>query len=784
MGRINHFVGTSAADMNGKKKGYGIMGKRYRGLFWTALFVALVVSLAGCGPLQSLSGNDEDVTGSSAGGDSANDGAMQVDTDLPFAFEKPLTDLPKDHAFTYEIGFDPETLPSMQTGESSESYSSAFVVFADSQFRKSVETYTDYDQETKELSIRPSGDINIYVSDEIRARHGLSDNGGAAIGDSGADDGAGWPEIYPSYYLVQYVDLQSGQPLEKPIVTQFSTVQSENLLETPMVSADVDQDGFAVFNWEKVEGAKGYYIVKYEYRSDQGIIDYTAIGYSEKTHWVSSEDDDRYLKDVKDHADNNWDIETQNSEFKCYRTSEDSLFDNTSEVEEDPADDAYEFGVIAVGDNQWSSYATIDTDALIARLPISDAPNANSEIYKAIPEKSHYTFDGIPATVAITMADGSTGTRVLLPDADAITDSTLLFGPTADEVKKYKTKAVATHPMGTMLYDAANIIEYDEATVVKEAERILARNLEEQPKTGLATSYEYTSTPGLDPEIIAAAVKETPQVPYPVNGTSPMVRHIAACTLAGEKYIDINAYLNQPGAPELADACDEALEQNPYILGGVGFGMIRPISYALHKKHGIVEILYINISNLADEFDFDDRKARQDALLELATDFAADHIKSDMSDEDKARAIVEYIAEKTEYDHDALAALEALDESAESKSATDRDYIGDYKKCWDPDGALVDGKAVCAGYAQAFKVLADASGLETVCVSGSTKGSTTGHQWNKVKIDEKWVVVDPTWIDTDPGLNWDYFGITDKQASRTQDNRFVVDFYVENYAAV
>jgi hypothetical protein len=757
--------------MSGKKEGCEIMGKWSQGLFCATLSALLMASLVGCGL-----GSDEDgETGSVT--DPANDGLMQVDADLPFVFEEPLADLPKDHAFTYQIGFDPKALPSMQADEYFEDYSSAFVVYADSQFRKSVETNASYDEATKELSISPSGDVNLYVDSGLSERHALPDVAGVTIGGSSTDGGSGWPIVYPTYYLVQYVDLQSGQPLDKPIVTQFSTVQPENLLEAPMVSADVDQDGFAVFDWEKVEGAKGYYIVKYERESSLGFVDYTAIGYSEETHWVSSEDDDKYLGEYQKHTDNNWGIDTQNYSFKCFRWSDDELRDALYEDSENPANAAYDFGVIAVGDNQWSTYATIDTDALIARLPVARASNANNEIYETIPEELQHTFDGIPVTAAITMADGSTGSRVLLPDSSMITDSTLYLGPSADEVTQYKTKEVACRPTGTMLYGTSAVIEFDEATLEQEAERILARNLEEQPKTGLITGYEYTGTPGLDPAIIASAVKTTPQVPYPVNGTTSMVRHIAACAIAGIEYVDCNAYLNQPGAPDIWDACEEAFEQNPYILGNCGSGYLPPVSYTVYLKHGIVAIAYngnYSASEASGKF-LEERTTRQDVLLALATGFADTSITLDMSDEDKARAIVEFISEKATYSWDAFDALE-------NPGAGNTTL--DYQRCWDADGALVDGSAVCVGYAQAFKVLADASGLEAVCVSGSTEGSRYGHQWNKVRIDGEWTIVDVTWIDADPGYKWEYFGIADDEAKRTQDKGFVVDFYIQNYAAV
>lgn len=53
--------------------------------------------------------------------------------------------------------------------------------------------------------------------------------------------------------------------------------------------------------------------------------------------------------------------------------------------------------------------------------------------------------------------------------------------------------------------------------------------------------------------------------------------------------------------------------------------------------------------------------------------------------------------------------------------------------------------AVCEGYAKAFALLLNASGIDNVYVTGSSKG--VGHAWNMVKIDGNWYWYDLTWDD-------------------------------------
>jgi len=56
-------------------------------------------------------------------------------------------------------------------------------------------------------------------------------------------------------------------------------------------------------------------------------------------------------------------------------------------------------------------------------------------------------------------------------------------------------------------------------------------------------------------------------------------------------------------------------------------------------------------------------------------------------------------------------------------------------------GALVENKCVCEGYAEAFQYLARYYGID--CIIARSEG----HEWNFVKMDSNWYVVDVTWDD-------------------------------------
>lgn len=79
-------------------------------------------------------------------------------------------------------------------------------------------------------------------------------------------------------------------------------------------------------------------------------------------------------------------------------------------------------------------------------------------------------------------------------------------------------------------------------------------------------------------------------------------------------------------------------------------------------------------------------------------------------------------------------------------------------------GVFLSGKAVCAGYAEAFALLCNGAGMETICVT------STLHEWNKIKLYGRWYGVDCTWDDTGYGISYDYFNVTDSYMEADTDH--------------
>lgn len=80
-------------------------------------------------------------------------------------------------------------------------------------------------------------------------------------------------------------------------------------------------------------------------------------------------------------------------------------------------------------------------------------------------------------------------------------------------------------------------------------------------------------------------------------------------------------------------------------------------------------------------------------------------------------------------------------------------------------GALVEGKAVCEGYAEALQCLLHRAGIQSLIVLGSSINPGTGlpenHAWNMVRINGKYYHTDLTWNDQEKTLYYAYFNQTD-----------------------
>ncbi len=119
-------------------------------------------------------------------------------------------------------------------------------------------------------------------------------------------------------------------------------------------------------------------------------------------------------------------------------------------------------------------------------------------------------------------------------------------------------------------------------------------------------------------------------------------------------------------------------------------------------------------------------------------------INEGMSDLKKEKAVYCWLTENCEYDHRHY----ELPPSAPRIS-------------YEPYGAIVEGRAVCLGYATAFQLFMDILDIECITVVGAAFSSRADHAWNMVKIDDEWYCVDLTW---DAGFEPEWFSFFNKSS--------------------
>ncbi len=125
-------------------------------------------------------------------------------------------------------------------------------------------------------------------------------------------------------------------------------------------------------------------------------------------------------------------------------------------------------------------------------------------------------------------------------------------------------------------------------------------------------------------------------------------------------------------------------------------------------------------------------------------------ISDDMSPLEKERAIYDWLCANCEYDH------------RHYQVPNNAPRIS-----YEPYGAIVEGEAICLGYATAFQLFMDVLDIECITLVGGAFQSTEDHAWNMVKIDGQWYCVDPTW---DAGCDpewYSYFNVSSEYMALT-----------------
>ncbi|MCH5248914.1 MAG: BspA family leucine-rich repeat surface protein [Lachnospiraceae bacterium] len=177
--------------------------------------------------------------------------------------------------------------------------------------------------------------------------------------------------------------------------------------------------------------------------------------------------------------------------------------------------------------------------------------------------------------------------------------------------------------------------------------------------------------------------------------------------MAKNENIDISAFnVTYSGAKFISDIVHGVINDNPSLY------FVKPIQYWNNGKiYTVINVAYDD-SYIVENF-------------EKETKTALSFVDNQMSDLQKAIILHDYLAVNCAYDYD--------------------NYLNGHipDASYNAYGVLVEGKAVCQGYALAYKYLLNQVGIECYMVTSDVMN----HAWNLIKLDGEYYQVDVTWDD-------------------------------------
>lgn len=653
--------------------------------------------------------------------------------DEKYEYTEPLKDVARDEKLTLQMGFDIK-------GREFTEYTQIVNVFKDANLKQAAGCHFEWDEEEQILSVTPP---RWEAAGIASTNLGEEDPGYNPADSTLFDKGElnDWGNL-PQYYMVQYVDSETGEVLEKPRVTVF-TIEHE-VKTAPRVSLQISDEGKPVFRWKGVKGAEKYYVLSMEYTEENGFTGSGLVrGSTDKTQWIPD----------------------STAQFITYTVSEaerseayniEKYGEGTEAIPKDTEYDTY-YCVVAVSEDGTSAISnTFDVKDIARKVPYTEEVKMNlSE------GGSNYVdhFADMPSYKWITMCDGTLVQKLINYEFDEAKKTTETWGEyEKDDMSDLRLVEVEIVKVpytidGTDFKGTVIVENYNPNTWEEEMEAVYKRQEELRSKGG-AIDIEMTQEEE-ETEETAGAVSVSA---YKVSANGALSEYLAVNMMNGSTAISLEDFPESADQEYLLDSWEEAVYQNPMVLGVE--------SAALSGGGKTLTIKY--------DTDAEEIKQKQKEIDAEVKRVIKEIITEDMTELEKELAINQYLCDTAEYDMDAL-------ENAEEKEFADVD--AEFNDSFTPYGVLLNKKGVCSSYAGAFKLLADEAGLESIVVTGYLEGDLP-HAWNKVKIDGQWQIVDSTNNDNELIFNA-LFNLPDDAAKKVlvEDARYVLDDRLSDYEA-
>lgn len=641
-----------------------------------------------------------------------------------------LYNLERDHVFTYDIT---EKFFDFEKDEYD-----CFAVYYDASLsnRADVEIIADYD--TMKLTISPN--LMFDYNEE-----------GSCLSD-------GTWGTRSKFYLVQYVDIETGEDLTKPLITVF-TVKDE--LNTPTLTQKMGEDGYYELSWSAIEGADYYEVYEYQRGMDAAFLEYTTeettASYKnfETNIWHEERFEETYGGTEID-VSNQWSMNTlldiEAAYFVVAKTDDGKCSGMSNECK---VSDVGNHIPVRVSDSFVEKY---EGDTILALPAYVDVEMVDGSIGKFIIE-----YKGATATLLndgrIFVEPTVRNLPIEMPiiefsgmDFDTFMSETELIKNRADELS---SKSVTSNEEINIPYVPGND---DVVTTEPETENETAEPETEEETTEFETEKETTETATQD-NGDGNSVDISTQLMDTVYANTALSEWIAINLLTHNEEISLADFPESANTEYLTDAFFEAYHQNPLC------GIIYTLNYD-YSKDALV-VTYV--------LDEDETEKMQTESLKKAEEIVTDIIDSGMSDFEKENAINTYLCENAQYNDEIM-------EYINSDGTISGEAVQEFAHSFTPYGILVENLGVCESYSEAFKLLGEAAGLEVIIETGRLSG--VNHEWNRVKIEDSWCIMDVTNNDSEYLPNC-YFNLSDDVASSVliADKDALADNFIGNYAA-
>jgi transglutaminase-like putative cysteine protease len=714
-------------------------------------------------------------------------------------YSSPMYSVPEDFEFEFEA-----------SKEAGYVAYKAFKVYPNTDISRSQSYFSvcDYDDSTGKITVRPSGSIRITYD-----------------GQKHTDDGT-WGS-YNKLYLVQYIDLETGEDLAEPVITPFTV---EHDIDAPVVTQGVAEDNTYQLSWNEVSGATEYRVYRH-YGDNNFELEATTTDTSIKgEEFKSQKTDDNYSSLV-------------DQDLLDWGYSEDAVdADKTllmnSALTSIEYDTCY-YTVIAVNSaGETSGISNIVNAADMASALPYEVTDRNIEL-------DINSVEDLPTYIDVTTLDGSTikmiieyhGCQTYLSTTD---DKTVILKPHIVNTN-FKSITITEHGLtyDELMSQASKLTDREDKLVVTTPGSDSINTISEAPSKDRTKENEEVQEKidNVTPEVNTITDEDANSITEDTSGASPSNRDVSINTGAhstdvtpsddstelasnDEQTDSSNASSSETASnttsgsttdpstgvvttPEgfttvelmasVADEVNNRLSTLDSSINDVVYASndleawialclltnmeIVPVPTAVFPEAANTEYLqevFVEayrqnptcgvMNNLGIAYDYE-------SLVVGWTEDADSVLSKTNTELTKSKELAQSVVTSSMSDSEKVIAINnyICDNATYDYSSATDDYdmnnlSEQFIDSHTPYGVLVSGTGVCESYAESFMLIARFAGLDARSEVGTLSGGP--HEWVKVNVNGSWCIVDPTNNDNDDIPNA-LLNVTDEQAKDT-----------------